>query len=440
MTRGHRWPLHSQPQPEESLSSWMFRLAQQYAMTWQEFFHNALGTAVLAEDLLDRQPPVALVHDLAVRTGVPPARIWAMTLTGYVPWLIDTLDTDDATCLRTYATQYQTLLRRQTPWMSKGLYNWQTGRYCLPWLREPSPSDHILCLACLRTDHLPHLRLFWRLGLMGSCPLHGCLLTPVSRPALGLIESIDTPLEAAEPALLSVDALSWQAVTHGRVRFPCGAGMDAAVYVRFLRSLIEELFCRRSVAGAAADTIAAIWEEVGCQPYAGLMMSKPFERLTLQQQRHTLCAVGRLLGDLPVSLQRRMPRVAWGSLSPQRLPYALSHMCRRSQAAWGDDRSTCPVLPPPTPPSLGSRQAQTCSLREAVTALEALVHSEAGAEQLICFITAYSSRQTPEALWQMIHEIRASQPATAHQKNGRFSGTALRPSFPQGLSIRKLMR
>ncbi len=87
MTRGPRWPLHPQPQPEESLSSWVFRLAQQYAMPWQEFCHGALGTEVLAEDLLDRQPPVALVHALAVRTGVPPERIWTMTLTGYVPWL-----------------------------------------------------------------------------------------------------------------------------------------------------------------------------------------------------------------------------------------------------------------------------------------------------------------------------------------------------------------
>src|SRR6266851_524831 len=420
MTRGPRWPLHPQPQPEESLSSWVFRLAQQYAMPWQEFCHGALGTEALTEDLLDRQPPVALVHALAVRTGVPPERIWTMPLTGYVPWLIDTLDTDDATCLSTYATQYQTLLRRQTPWMSKGLSNRATGRYCLPWLREPSPSDHTLCLACLRTDPIPHLRLFWRLGLLGSCPLHGCLLTPVSRPALGLIDAIETPLEAAEPDLLSVDALSWQAVTHGRVQCPCGAAMGAAVSGRCVRSLIEELFCRRSAAGADADTRAAIWEEVGCQPYAGLMLSKPFERLTLQQRRHTLRAVGRLLGDLPASLQRRMPRMAWGSLAPQRLPYALSQMCRRSQAAWDDDRSTGTALPPPTPPSLGSGQAQTCSLREAVTALEALVHSDAGAEQLICFITASSRRQTPQELWQLIHEIRASKPATEHQKNEGF--------------------
>src|SRR5712671_4884500 len=113
MTQGHRWPLHPQPQPDESLSSWVFRLAREYEMTWEAFFHDALGADILTDALLDRQPPVSLIQDLAMRTGVPPKRIWAMTLTGYVPWLIDTLNTDDATCLSTYATQYQTLLRRQ---------------------------------------------------------------------------------------------------------------------------------------------------------------------------------------------------------------------------------------------------------------------------------------------------------------------------------------
>ena len=66
--------------------------------------------------------------------------------------------------------------------------------------------------------------------------------------------------------------------------------MPAAVYGRFLRSLIEELFCRRGAAGACADTIVAIWEEVGCPPYTGLTTSKPFERLTRQQQQDTLRA------------------------------------------------------------------------------------------------------------------------------------------------------
>ena len=45
MTRGYRWPLHPKPQPDESLSSWVFRLAQAYEMTWEEFFGDALGIA-----------------------------------------------------------------------------------------------------------------------------------------------------------------------------------------------------------------------------------------------------------------------------------------------------------------------------------------------------------------------------------------------------------
>ncbi len=399
MTRGYRWPLHPKPQSDESLSSWVFRLAQEYEMTWDEFFCDALGTDPLSDRLLDREPSEALVQTLAVRTGVRPERIRIMTLSGYVPWLIDTIDTDDAACLSTYATQYQTLLQRQTPWMSKGLYHSKTGRYCLPWLSEPDSSGQMLCLACLRTDLVPHLRLFWRLGLMRSCPLHGCLLTSVPWPALSIIPYTDAPLESADHDLLSVDELSLQAITHGRVRFQSGAEMDAAVYVRFLRSLIEELFCRRGAAGTCADTLVAIWKAVGCQPYAGLTISKPFERLTLEQQRETLRAVGRLLSDLPDSLQQHMPLTVWGSRQLQRLPYALHQMCQQSPGVYQG-----------TPPSI---RTQPFSPQQIVSAIEELSKSDEGAEQLIRFITAYSSRQTPEELWQLIHEIRSSTPTSS---------------------------
>ena len=175
MTAGHQWPLHPQPQPDESLASWVFRLAQAYDMTWEEVFPYALGTEVLTDDVLDREPPMSLVQELSLRTRVQPERLWAMTLAGYVPWLIDTLDVNDAACLSTYATQYQTLLNRQTPWMSKGLYNRKTGQYDLPWLGATKTSDQALCLACLLSDRVPYLRLFWRLSLMGSCPIHGYL-------------------------------------------------------------------------------------------------------------------------------------------------------------------------------------------------------------------------------------------------------------------------
>jgi hypothetical protein len=92
------------------------------------------------------------------------------------------------------------------------------------------------------------------------------------------------------------------------------------------------------------------------------------------------------------------------------------------------------------PPSLGNGQAQPGSLQEAVTILAERVQSEAGVEQLMGFLTASSSRQTPEELGQMLHEIRVSQPATAHQKNERFPGAPRCPGFPQALTIRKPMR
>ena len=402
MTAGHRWPLHPQPQPDESLSSWVFRLAQAYDMTWEELLHDALGTEGLTDDLLDRQPPVPLVEALSRRTGMPPQRLWAMTLAGYVPWLIDTLDVSDEACLSTYATQYQTLLRRQTPWMSKGRSHRKTGRYDLPWLSATQSSDQALCLACLRSDRVPYLRLFWRLALMGSCSIHGCMLTHVAWPAWSTFHHLETPIESADPDLLSVDGLSLQAVTRGIVNLQGGFTMNAAVYLRFLRSLIEELFCRRSAAGACADTLAAIWKEVGCPPYAGLMVSKPFEQLTFEQRCDTLRVVGRLLSDLPDSLQRHMPMTPWKSQYLRHLPHALHQMGRPSQA-----------VHPGTPPG---KRIQPFSPAQIVSAIQELVQSDEGAEQLIHFITAYSSRQTPEELWQLVREIRLEATAASVQR------------------------
>lgn len=399
MTRVYRWPLHPKPQPDESLSSWVFRLAQVYDMSWEAFFCDAIGTDPIDDHVLDRQPPEPLVQTLAMRTGVQPERLWAMTLSSYVPWIIDTLDPDDANCLTTYATQYQTLLTRQTPWMSKGLYNRKTGRYDLPWLGETKTREQALCLACLRSDRIPYLRLFWRLCLMGSCPIHGCMLTPVSWPALSIFHHLETPLVSAAPDLLSVDGFSLQAVTTGTVNLRGDFTMNAAVYLRFLRSLVEELFCRRSAAGSQANTIATIWKEVGCRPYAGLMMSKPFERLTLEQRCGTLRAVGRLLSNLPDSLQRYLPLPLWGRRQPRHLPDALHQMCPPFQAAH--------------PETLPGMRLKPLSLSQIVPAIQELVQSDEGAEQLIRFITAYSSRQTPEELWQLVREIRIEAAASS---------------------------
>jgi hypothetical protein len=192
--------------------------------------------------------------------------------------------------------------------------------------------------------------------------------------------------------------------------------MDAAVYVRFLRSLIEELFCRRGAAGNCAETLMAIWKEVGCQPYAGLSISKPFERLTHEQRHDTLRAVGRLLGNLPASLQRRMPPATWGLLPSQRLPYAFDHLYRRPQLACWDAWSIRPRLSLPKTNPACDVQAERSYFQEAMIALEQLVQSDEGAEQLIRFITTYSTRETPEQLWQLVREIRAStQTSNARQ-------------------------
>ncbi len=60
-------------------------------------------------------------------------------------------------------------------------------------------------------------------------------------------------------------------------------------------------------------------------------------------------------------------------------------------------------------------QSEHSPFREAMIALEQLVQSDEGAEMIIRFITTYDRRQTPEHLWQLVREIRASPTSHARQ-------------------------
>ncbi|MFB7499379.1 TniQ family protein [Streptomyces sp. NPDC056161] len=81
-----RWPLHPQPGPLESLSSWLDQLVRPYEIQVLNLLTRNLGLADLAvPDDLDCDPPTAMLAALAERTGVEIARLRAMTLAGWKP-------------------------------------------------------------------------------------------------------------------------------------------------------------------------------------------------------------------------------------------------------------------------------------------------------------------------------------------------------------------
>jgi len=113
--------------------------------------------------------------------------------------------------------------------------------YCRPWIPEPYGKESLFCAQCIRTDSIPYDRIFWRLCMMARCPIHRCLLDASDCLVIKLI-----PSNISDDNLLTVDKLTFQALTVGEVTLPNGNIMNAAVYVRFLRSLIEEIVCRYS--------------------------------------------------------------------------------------------------------------------------------------------------------------------------------------------------
>lgn len=83
MSGVRRWPLHPQPGPLESLSSWLDRLARPYEIRVADLLTRNLGLVdVAVPDDLDYDPPAAMLAALAEHSGVEVARLRAMTLAG----------------------------------------------------------------------------------------------------------------------------------------------------------------------------------------------------------------------------------------------------------------------------------------------------------------------------------------------------------------------
>jgi hypothetical protein len=287
-----RWPLHPFPQPQESLSSWLDRLALSYNLTLDDLLTWGLGVSPSLPHELDRDPPADLLRALSVQTGVSPARLHKMTLRSYVPWILDTLDQQDSACLDNYGAQYRTLLPARIKRRSPTARTAELRAVCLPWLIEPFDYEHLVCATCLCTDAVRYHRLFWRLGMVASCPSHGCLLEPLpvgDQAEATLARHMGAP---AHRDLLIVDRLSVQALTTGIVHFTSTDTMNAAAYCRFLRSLIRELLCRPSHVGKYGRTLTRLWEQAGVPRDVLRTASCPFELLALPQRRAVLQVVG----------------------------------------------------------------------------------------------------------------------------------------------------
>ena len=102
------WPLHSPPYPNESLSSWIKRIAILYDMEAEELlaceFDINLGIHELYS--IDLNPSMDFLNQLSERTGIEFNTIRALTAQSYVPLLIDTFEGTETSTFNHYTNQF----------------------------------------------------------------------------------------------------------------------------------------------------------------------------------------------------------------------------------------------------------------------------------------------------------------------------------------------
>ncbi|WCE41882.1 TniQ family protein [Brevibacterium sp. BDJS002] len=277
-----RWPLHPRPIVGEALTSWLYRLADCHTITVDSLTFD-LGHCVTREDDLDLDPPQGLVEQLAIRTGVSSEQIQSMSISGYTPWLLDTIDPDPDT-FTTY-TRQQAILLPERNVRSRTVDSWRA------WVPLTNDRHYRSCPQCSIESSPPRPYLLtWSLPLMLTCPFHHCRLEHHNGSsgyyAWGELSPVPEP-EEAPPAIRRMDIRTWQALTTGFVDLPRHR-IHAGRWFRLLRTLIDELGATMGDCGAAQRLTRKAWERSGHPVRAGQAKWRPFETLTPQKQEQTL--------------------------------------------------------------------------------------------------------------------------------------------------------
>ncbi len=286
MTR--RWPLHPQPGPLEALSSWLARIAALYHLPVADLLTGNLDlVGMTVPDDLDHDPPAAMLAALADRTGVDLARIRAMTLAGWRPWLLDTIDGQDTqAAFDNYVRASSVLLAPRAKGSAYRMERHPTWRG--PWL--PRHRHSRTCPICATMPDRGR-ELTGRLPLMVSCGEHGCRLQDAA--AVDIETTLHgrppAPVPVAEP-VAALDRYTHQALITGRVGLP-GRSVHAGVWFRLLRGLLHEVSLPLTAAGVIGGrALDLIWRTAGHPVRAGLGTWQPYEQLPWPTQEKMLHA------------------------------------------------------------------------------------------------------------------------------------------------------
>ncbi|WP_252342212.1 TniQ family protein [Rhodococcus sp. 14-2483-1-2] len=342
----HRpWPLHPQPLPGETVSSWLARTSELYSMITRADLLDSLGLDTTGVDL-DRFIPEPVLTALAGKGACTVDRLREMTLAGYTPWLLDS--TDPTECdFDTYVHQFSVLLppglavpdryRRRPP----------VGTW-LPWVSALTTRACPLCIDALDTDADIVVTMAHQYPMLTSCTKHLCRLEFCTVIPGRLIFWERTPAgsdDHAPPlpvpaAVAEIDRRSVAALTNGSVELGVGR-VHAAVWFRLLRTVVDEVVTPLIHAGWWARGLRAIWESTGrSRP---LQTSRvPFENLSWDGQAAVLAAAATAIiavendqifaGGADACLLQPRP---YEPVDPGTAP-TRSHFQARAHSAWDD--------------------------------------------------------------------------------------------------------
>jgi len=262
----NRWPLHPPPLPNESLSSWVSRIANRYNMYLEDFLWNEFAISMEGKGTyyLDLNPPLSLLTKLSERTGIEFNAIRVLTAQGYTPLLIDSLQITKANVLNDYINQYRIFPGKRNNLLVAEQQDW------IPWLNVKQSATTIRgCKLCLDEDPEPYVRLYWQFLWMMTCPKHKTLLKSflfyrAENKRMGhiFIDKNEVNLQYSLDTLFALDSITLQAVTTGMVKVPSGT-LHGGVWLRILRTLIEELNAPIKIIGQSNRRLMMpFWQEL----------------------------------------------------------------------------------------------------------------------------------------------------------------------------------
>lgn len=217
-------------------------------------------------------------------------KIHALTLESLKPLLFHEMEEKNSD-FESYVHQYSLLLplRKRKKHLPKG--RWK------PWLTKSLKASKA-CPEYIKSEPVNAMSLAWYLPLMLSCPIHECILRQCySYQGCHLYWEKENDLISFSSAINIMDQRTWSALTTGHVALPHGT-IHGGVWLRLLRTLLDELHIPIPSSNALYVNMVNIWESLGLAFRGGQTRWKPYELQSPQTQQLTLMAAATAIEQI----------------------------------------------------------------------------------------------------------------------------------------------